>query len=97
MGALYHQICNATRIPIWRDITIAAMWCRMSRRVKWFSGAVVLVVLLAVVFSEGLMYSAGTRADAWATRMVDSMVNNQTGVRGYFTLSRMVRIDHLMP
>ena len=58
------------------------MWRRISRRVKWFTATVVLVVSLAVVFSEGLMFAASFRNDAWATKMVDEIVKDQTGVRG---------------
>jgi hypothetical protein len=59
---------------------LVLLWRRLSLQVKWFAAAVVVVVALAVIFSEGLMASAGTKGDDWATKMVDSVVNNQTGV-----------------
>lgn len=54
---------------------------RLSARVRWFGALVVVVVALAVVFSEGLMTNAMLGGDAWATRMVDDIVQGQTGVR----------------
>lgn len=44
-------------------------------------GVIVIgVIALAVIFSEGLMAVAMADGDAWATKMVDEIVHNQTGV-----------------
>lgn len=59
-------------------------WQRLSARVRWFGALVVVVVALAVVFSEGLMTNAMLGGDAWATRMVDDIVQGQTGVRRFY-------------
>ena len=58
-----------------------ALLQRLSLRVKIFFGLAVVVVALAVVFSEGLMAVAMLQGDDWASRMVDDIVRNQTGVR----------------
>ena len=45
-------------------------------------GAIVLgVIVLALIFGEGLMAVAMADGDVWATKMVDDIVRNQTGVR----------------
>ncbi|GJE87179.1 hypothetical protein PsYK624_032620 [Phanerochaete sordida] len=59
---------------------LRGVWRQTSLRVKIFYGLALLVVALAVVFSEGLMAVAMSQSDDWASQMVDDVVNNQTGI-----------------
>lgn len=47
---------------------------------KIFGAIVIGVIALALIFSEGLMAVAMADGDAWASKMVDEIVQNQTGV-----------------
>lgn len=58
-----------------------AIWSHVSIRTKIFCAVALLVVVLAIIFSEGLMAVAMQDDDNWATKMVDNIVHNQTGVR----------------
>ncbi|PSR94043.1 hypothetical protein PHLCEN_2v4471 [Hermanssonia centrifuga] len=57
-----------------------ALWRKLSTRLKYFISLVIFVILLAVVFSEGLMAAASSSGDAWVTNLIDGMVQNQTGI-----------------